>query len=285
MQNTHIKKIIDNCDYYVLIIANRYGSINPNTGKSYTEQEYEYALEKNIPVLVFLKNETDSDNCDNIEALDKFKEKVSQNRLCKFWNNQSDLVPSVIISLMEEMSDNPQPGWVRGGMFDNTELLEQINEMRIRNEKLMIENELLKKEVIELQSTNKELSQGDDLFEIVGTKTIYSGPPGANRKAHSHAVSRQLSWNQIFALIGPFLFTYISYIKFEQELSSAIKKHFNYDFSGIDEHCIQTIKIQLNALSLIDISPQKSTGGGVLEFIRLTSKGKKYLSEIVTVKK
>lgn len=53
-QFKYIKKIIDNCDYYILIVAGRYGSINPNSGLSYTEQEYNYAIERGIPVLSFI---------------------------------------------------------------------------------------------------------------------------------------------------------------------------------------------------------------------------------------
>ena len=53
-QFSYIKKVIDNCDYYVLIIGGRYGSINSSTGFSFTEQEYDYAIEKNIPVLAFI---------------------------------------------------------------------------------------------------------------------------------------------------------------------------------------------------------------------------------------
>jgi len=45
-----IKKVIDLCDYYVLIIGGRYGSINSQTGLSYTEMEYDYAVSKEIPV-------------------------------------------------------------------------------------------------------------------------------------------------------------------------------------------------------------------------------------------
>lgn len=41
-----IKKVIDLCDYYVLIIGQRYGSINESTGISYTEMEYEYAKQQ-----------------------------------------------------------------------------------------------------------------------------------------------------------------------------------------------------------------------------------------------
>src|SRR5690554_2397798 len=48
-----IKKVINLCDYYILIIGKRYGTINASTGISYTEMEYNYAIEKGIPVLVF----------------------------------------------------------------------------------------------------------------------------------------------------------------------------------------------------------------------------------------
>ena len=41
-----IKKIIDDCDYYMLIIGGRYGSLTKD-GISYTEKEFDYAKEKN----------------------------------------------------------------------------------------------------------------------------------------------------------------------------------------------------------------------------------------------
>ena len=67
-QFTVIKKVIDLCDYYVLIIGGRYGTVNPQTGKSYTEMEYDYAIEKKIPVLVFA-----IDNVDGLEESKKEK--------------------------------------------------------------------------------------------------------------------------------------------------------------------------------------------------------------------
>lgn len=39
-----IKKVIDDCDYYLLIIGGRYGSINAE-GISYTEKEYDLHLQ------------------------------------------------------------------------------------------------------------------------------------------------------------------------------------------------------------------------------------------------
>ena len=48
-----IKRIIDDCDYYILIVGGRYGSTTPD-GLSYTEKEYDYAREHGLRVLSFL---------------------------------------------------------------------------------------------------------------------------------------------------------------------------------------------------------------------------------------
>jgi hypothetical protein len=50
-QFEYIKKVVDECDYYVLIIGARYGSVDAN-GVSFTEKEYDYAVEKRKTVLV-----------------------------------------------------------------------------------------------------------------------------------------------------------------------------------------------------------------------------------------
>src|SRR5580700_5309405 len=49
-----IKRVIEESDYYVIIVAGRYGSLGPE-GRSYTEMEYDYAAEKGIPVLGFVR--------------------------------------------------------------------------------------------------------------------------------------------------------------------------------------------------------------------------------------
>lgn len=45
-----IKKWIDNSDVYLLILGGRYGSIEAESGLSYTQLEYEYAIQKHMPV-------------------------------------------------------------------------------------------------------------------------------------------------------------------------------------------------------------------------------------------
>ena len=49
----YIQKVIDNSDYYILVIGGRYGSITED-GISYTEKEYDYALSKEKVVLAFV---------------------------------------------------------------------------------------------------------------------------------------------------------------------------------------------------------------------------------------
>ncbi len=50
-----ITKMIDECDFYLLVIGGRYGSIDEEVGISYTEKEYNYAKAKGLPVLVLIK--------------------------------------------------------------------------------------------------------------------------------------------------------------------------------------------------------------------------------------
>jgi hypothetical protein len=67
-QLEYIQKIIDESDYYVVIIRGKYGSL-ASDGISFTEKECDYALQTKKPVLAFLvKNpgklrvdETDND--------------------------------------------------------------------------------------------------------------------------------------------------------------------------------------------------------------------------------
>jgi len=55
-QWTLIKSVIDDCDYYIVIVGGRYGSMGPE-GKSYTQMEYEYAVYRGKPVIGFLHSD------------------------------------------------------------------------------------------------------------------------------------------------------------------------------------------------------------------------------------
>lgn len=52
-QLTFIKRVIDDCDYYLVIIGGRYGTLSKE-GISYTEQEYDYAVSRGLKVIALL---------------------------------------------------------------------------------------------------------------------------------------------------------------------------------------------------------------------------------------
>ena len=80
-----ITKMIDECDFYLLVVGGRYGSIDEETGISYTEKEYNYAKAKGLPVLVLIKEssaitaseqDTGEDKFEKMKKLDEFRNKV-----------------------------------------------------------------------------------------------------------------------------------------------------------------------------------------------------------------
>jgi site-specific recombinase XerD len=118
-QWTVIKRTIDISDYYVLIIGHRYGSTTDD-GTSYTEKEYEYALEKGIPILAFIRDRNVPTTPDQREKdlnsekkLDAFIDRVQNNLLCEYWHKEEDLASKVSVALMKSFIENPRDGWVR----------------------------------------------------------------------------------------------------------------------------------------------------------------------------
>lgn len=107
-------------DYYLLIIAGRYGS--PGPGRvSYTEAEYDSAVEKGIPVLAFIVADLDKLPSGQVErtqkkrkALSNFQEKVKKAHTVEFWDSSDDLVRKVSSALLRAVRENDRPGWTRG---------------------------------------------------------------------------------------------------------------------------------------------------------------------------
>lgn len=138
-----IKKVIDLCDYYILILGKRYGSVNEATGISYTEMEYNYAIDKGIPVLVFVLDDSVEVDDDKIEKDDikkgklaEFKSRAMRNRLASVWKDQSDLMGKVAIAIMQAKNEIKRSGWHRGNDEEKERMLKQIEFLQAENEDL-----------------------------------------------------------------------------------------------------------------------------------------------------
>jgi len=141
-QFNYIKHIIDDSDYYLLIIGGRYGSCDKD-GISYTEKEFDYAISKKIPVISFIhgspkdiildKSEQDKDG---INKLENFKAKVTTSRLVRYWNTKEQLPGLVATSLPKTIKMYPAIGWVRGDSVSSSQQVDEINSLLKENKKL-----------------------------------------------------------------------------------------------------------------------------------------------------
>ena len=125
-QFNYIKRVIDESDYYVLIVGNRYGSTD-ESGISYTEKEYDYAVQKGLPVLAFIHSNPDSLPVNKSERdpemakrLNAFKDKVRKNRMISFWNSPQQLTAEVHAALNKAFKIHPsETRWERVSSQEN----------------------------------------------------------------------------------------------------------------------------------------------------------------------
>lgn len=130
-----IKKTIDLSDCHILIVGNRYGSLD-ESGVSFTEKEYEYARSKGIIVMAFLHINPDSLSVHKSdidmgrrEALKRFREKVERNHTCKYWSNSMELGACVLSAVNHAIRNTPMVGWVRGDLAKTIEDAEKVQEL------------------------------------------------------------------------------------------------------------------------------------------------------------
>lgn len=276
-----IKRVIDDCDYYLLIIGGRYGSTT-SEGISYTEKEYDYAIEKGLKVIAMLHGNPEEIPMGKSETVPElrgrlaaFRDKVATGRLVKFWKSADELPGLVALSLSKTMKMYPAVGWIRANQASNPQLLVEINELR--KDKETLENELS-----QLRQSQKvsipNLASLTDKVAITG-KDLSSSPP-RNR------LQRETTWQEIFALIAPHLLERPNDVRVKGVLGKSLFKERSLLSSSvtIDDQVYQTIKVQFRALNLVELQNLKTTTGGMALFWSLTKRGYSLMLSLRTIK-
>ena len=119
--------MIDSSDYYLLIVAGKYGSIDPQSGLSYTEKEFRYALDQSIPIIAFLCQDIKKlsyEKCEDTEEgrknIERFRQVVlDSNHLCDFYSSIDGLKYAVAKSIRKTIEECPANGWVRSDQIDD----------------------------------------------------------------------------------------------------------------------------------------------------------------------
>ena len=133
-----ITRAIDECDFYAVIIAHRYGS--KKRKKSYTQLEYEYAKKAGIPVMAFvIKDDAEwpakyIDKSDSdVTPLNEFKKLAKKNKMAQFWENENDLESVFITSFVSEMKIHDRIGWVRADNLPSGEMGNELSRLSAEN--------------------------------------------------------------------------------------------------------------------------------------------------------
>ncbi|PDY23170.1 hypothetical protein COM83_14605 [Bacillus cereus] len=159
-----IEEWIKESDLLLLIFGGKYGTVDSESGKSFTQLEYEFALEHNIPVFAIVLNEQylankKSKDVDlavyerdvpkpKIKKYEGFKQMVTSN-LVSFISSIDQIATEVTLSLHNfTAKDNTEyhfRGWVRPSEIINTN---PLAEKRKQHEKLFEKDEAFLSEII-----------------------------------------------------------------------------------------------------------------------------------------
>ncbi|EHA1206515.1 DUF4062 domain-containing protein [Vibrio alginolyticus] len=255
-----IKKVIDDCDYYLLIIGGRYGS-TADDGLSYTEKEFDYAVSKGIKVIALLHESPDSlprsksEMSEELaEKLELFREKVSEGRLVRYWKESAQLPGEVALSLNKTIKMFPAVGWVRADSSASPELLAEINMLRKRNEDLAFQLEEQKPQ--QSLMPVDELADWDSEIELAGSYQVYAR--SMHDRTQNHTWSKVVTWRQLFSTLSPFLadnaFDDDVNRFVAEQFSGTDRNNFHITSLQIDSQILYTIRIQFLALGLISIN-------------------------------
>ena len=270
-----IEKAIIESDYFILIIGGKNGSIEKNSGMSYTRKEYEYALLNEIPTISFIvkdeqnlpANKTER-NVAAIKKLGEFKNIVRKNQ-CKFYSSSDDLKAQVATSLQHLIKNYPREGWVRTNYIANIEGKTGIISSKQPGVKRR-----------ELPNGDEQFLWGFVVYYKLNAKKYHALAAGEHRP-----MALKVTWNAILYNVGYYFMDnnnkplplyscrslYFSPM-FRDKIYSLLK---NNDLANIDirfdKEMIQNIMLKLIELNCVTIA---------YDSWKLTTTGMKYYSAL-----
>ncbi|WOO43127.1 DUF4062 domain-containing protein [Rubellicoccus peritrichatus] len=264
-----IQRTIDECDYYIVIVAHRYGSEVDGIG--YTEKEYDYALECNIPIMGFIiddKTEWNAQYIDQeagkVEKLKKFKHKVKEKPV-GFWKNTEDVYGKASIALMKQFNVNPRVGWIKADRVTSEQSTSELLRLRSEIDEYKAKIQLMEEKIGSrseeyAHSTERVSLEGlCDVLDVLNSKTY--------KKVMKHKnvqLEVDLSWATILGHILPALVTNPTEqilkntigLLIKESLPDACHKKYEPDYVDVvkpSRETYDTIKIQLLALGYGDL--------------------------------
>jgi len=194
-----IQRWISDSDIYMIILGGRYGSIEPNSGLSYTELEYDFAVNSGKPyfaividkdalegkVKAFGSSVLEKDNPDKLKS---FRTKVL-NKMSSFFADHKDVKLAVLETVPQLASEYELKGWVRATEIPDTKALaDELSRLHAENrellEKLTTQAKQLDKSRPSTSATEKEF---EELFDLLASMKL-----DVRKAKHSFANASQV---------------------------------------------------------------------------------------------
>ncbi|MGD9729807.1 MAG: DUF4062 domain-containing protein [Nitrospiraceae bacterium] len=292
-----IKKVIDDCDYYVLIIAGRYGSIGPE-GISYTEMEYRYALSAGKPKIAFLHRDPGKVIADKTESSDGGKEKLLafrtavEKKLCKHWETPQELGSVVSRSLIQLIRSTPAIGWIRANELADREATLELLHLRRKVEELQSE---LSRVRTSAPKGSEALAQDDDNHAL---RYSFLAEASDDYRSTTWNAGFTTTWNEIFSSIAPLMIHEASEPAIKNALNAFVgernterllqnKKLKGHTVSNFTLHRedFHTVKVQLRALGLMTKSDKARSVKDSGTYWTLTPYGDEVMTQLRAIRR
>lgn len=203
-----IEAVIRDCDYYVLVMAGKYGS-EAKDGKSYTQKEYEYAKSLGIPVLAFPFRDIGELKGHNLETdetrrakLAEFRKQVQDSHIVKLWETADGLKHAVLQALNHAQRTTPREGSIRARYAMNADSLNELEQLRKRVSELD-KSEDLARQTYAADDDEMTFEVGYTVNGIAQWFSSHDEPPPSSVDDATGEYEYPCSWSEILSVIGP----------------------------------------------------------------------------------
>jgi hypothetical protein len=279
-QMTLIKRVIDESDYYVVVVAGHYGSVDAK-GISYTEQEYDYAVEREKPILGFVHGEPAKIEVGKTDQSDAARQKLAEfrakveSRMVKHFTSPAELGGHVTTSLVHAIKNDPGIGWVRGDQAMTIETERELIDLRERLVKAEKEREQAQQAMVEDVAS---LAQGKDEVRI--PVRITKSRPKVSTVTHDVVTT----WDELFADIGPKMVGEATTRRLMAEVGLHLASRdpevnpeeiTNDALVAVEDW--EKIQLQYQALGLVELGKRRR--------LRLTERGERHLIHLRAIRR
>lgn len=299
----NIRRRIDECDYFILLLGSRYGSLMPS-GVSYTHMEYVYAATKQKPILVLMHEAPENrpevlqeDKADGKLKFGDFRKVLQRERdLIVYWRDAKDLANALHNAVPALIKRYPTSGWSR----DKGAISGQTVASYSSNTQLEKECEALKKRIKELEAEKEKwlassinnpetLAKGEDLFDIQYKCKAYAGG-----NCQDIFGKTRLSWNELLVSFGSNLLQAQTEEFMTAKLNERLQKNALAEVQSeypkthavvdvqITPAAFNAVKMQFRVLGYIQ---RISRDNDVKQWWQMTAIGERTLASIMSVRR